>query len=271
MALNAGIERARGEILFFTDVRQPLDPKSLRNLMGCFADPQVGVASGELIILTGETSQEQNVGLYWRYEKWIRKQLSRIDSVLGATGCIYAMRRELACPLPPNTLLDDVYLPLRAFFRGYRIIFDDTAKAFDHPISLDNEFRRKVRTQAGVYQLIVSYPALLGPSNRMWIDFVSHKLGRLLLPFACLLLLITSFWLPSGWGKLVLSTQFLFYGLAALDVWIPEGWWFKRISSPARTFIVLMAAALCAASIAVLPDRYFWKETKVKASAEASP
>src|ERR1035437_4486093 len=95
-ALNAALARASGEILFFTDVRQPLHPDSLANLVACFADPQVGVASGELVILDGAGLEEASVGLYWKYEKWIRKQLSRLDSVLGATGCIYAMRRELA-------------------------------------------------------------------------------------------------------------------------------------------------------------------------------
>jgi biofilm PGA synthesis N-glycosyltransferase PgaC len=92
-ALNAGINIATGEILFLTDIRQRLDPMSLRYLIECFGDPRVGVASGELIILSGETQEEANIGLYWRYEKWIRERLSQIDSVPGATGSVYAIRR----------------------------------------------------------------------------------------------------------------------------------------------------------------------------------
>ena len=91
-----------GEILFFTDVRQQLDRAALRELVACFGDPSVGVASGELFIRDGTTREEANVGLYWQYEKWIRRRLSRLDSVLGATGCIYAMRRELAVELPED-------------------------------------------------------------------------------------------------------------------------------------------------------------------------
>ena len=159
-ALTAGMARASGEILFFTDVRQRLAPESLRNLVACFSDPHVGVASGELIILDGQTREEASVGLYWRYEKWMRRRLSQIDSVMGATGCIYCIRRSLAVPLPADTLLDDVYLPVAAFFRGYRVIWDDSAKAYDYPAPLDAEFRRKIRTQAGVYQLLSSYPQL---------------------------------------------------------------------------------------------------------------
>ena len=194
--LNVALDRAAGEILFYTDVRQPLDRACLRNLISCFADPTVGVVSGELIILQGASAEEANIDRYWRYEKWIRKSLSAIDSVPGATGAVYAMRRKLARPMPANTLLDDVYLPMGAFFAGYRILLDDSAIAYDYPNSLKSEFRRKVRTLAGVYQLIGTYPALLGPANRMWIHFVSHKLGRLLLPFALLGLLVCSFGLP---------------------------------------------------------------------------
>ena len=98
--MNTALAKANGEILFFTDVRQQFHPDSLANLVACFADPQVGVVSGELVIRDGSGIEEASVGLYWKYEKWIRKQLSRLDSIMGATGCIYAMRRELASPCP---------------------------------------------------------------------------------------------------------------------------------------------------------------------------
>src|SRR5262249_53333127 len=148
---------------------------------------------------------------------WIRKSLSAIDSVPGATGAVYAMRRKLARPMPANTLLDDVYLPMGAFLAGYRIVLDDSAIAYDYPNSLKSEFRRKVRTLAGVYQLIAMFPALLGPANRMWIHFVSHKLGRLLLPFALLGLLICSFGLPAPLRHAAPFLQAAFYAVAALD------------------------------------------------------
>jgi biofilm PGA synthesis N-glycosyltransferase PgaC len=257
--LSFGIAQARGEILFFTDVRQPLDPQSLSNLVACFADPSVGVASGELVILKGGKHEELDVGLYWRYEKWIRKNLSRMDSVMGATGCIYAMRRELATPLPPGVLLDDVYLPLAAFFRGYRVVLEESARAFDYPFSLDSEFRRKVRTLAGVYQVIADYPALLGPSNRMWCHFTSHKLARLFVPYAFVLLAISSGSLPGVWSSLALAAQIVFYGMALTDLWVPQSSPLKRFTSPPRTFVVLMVAAVCAISIVFVPSSEFWK------------
>lgn len=261
-ALNAGLERAQGEILFFTDVRQPLDTGSLRDLVSYFADPTVGVVSGELIIREGNSLAEANVGLYWKYEKWIRTKLSRIDSVLGATGCIYAMRRSLAKPLPPGCLLDDMYLPLCAFFQGYRVLFDSKARAYDQPTSLDSEFRRKVRTLAGVYQIIGYFPALIGPKNRMWIHFISHKFGRLVVPFALLILAISAFFLPWPLNLLMVAGQVCFYGLGLADLVLSEASGLKRITSPIRTFVVLMAASFAATSILFRPGDSFWKPTR---------
>jgi len=262
-ALNAAMAIAGGEILFFTDVRQNLHPDSLANLVACFADPEVGVASGELVIRQGAGLEEASVGLYWKYEKWIRKQLSRLDSVLGATGCIYAMRRHLASPLPEDTLNDDMYLPLAAFFRGARVILDDSALAYDYPTALASEFRRKVRTLAGVYQIVGFYPALLGPRNRMWIHFFSHKLARLLMPWAMIAAAVASLGLPAPWNVWAIGAEASACVLAMLDVWLPARFPLKRLTSPIRTFAVLMAASLCALAILVVPPRVLWKETRV--------
>jgi cellulose synthase/poly-beta-1,6-N-acetylglucosamine synthase-like glycosyltransferase len=262
VALNHAMEHATGEILFFTDVRQTLSPNSLADLVACFGDPEVGAASGELIIREGATQAEANVGLYWRYEKWIRKSLSRIDSVLGATGAIYAMRASLANPLPAGAILDDVMLPLGAFFAGYRVILDEKARAYDEPASLHTEFRRKVRTLAGVYQTIAVFPQLLGPRNRMWLHFMSHRFGRMLLPWALIVVAASSFGLPAPWAALVLAAQGAFYLTALLDLWIPERWPPKRLTSPVRTFVVLMAASACAVAIAFVPARVLWGETR---------
>ncbi len=260
-ALNAAMARATGEILFFTDVRQDLEPMSVANLVECFADPEIGVASGELIIRDGNSLEEASVGLYWKYEKWIRKQQSQLDSVLGATGCIYAMRRELAEPMPAGTLNDDMYLPLAAFFKGYRVILDDSALAFDYPTQLGSEFFRKVRTLAGVYQIVMRFPALLGARNRMWLHFFSHKLARLFMPWAMLLAALAGFGLPSPWRWWATGAQAAAYLLAVADAWIPGGFRVKRLTSPLRTFLVLMAASWFAAIMVFLPAGVLWKDT----------
>jgi cellulose synthase/poly-beta-1,6-N-acetylglucosamine synthase-like glycosyltransferase len=261
VALNEGMRRATGEILLFTDVRQELDPASLRSLVACFADPKVGVVSGELVIRQGRTLEEVNTGAYWSYEKWIRKRLSSLDSILGATGCIYAMRASLAAPLPADTILDDMVLPLGAFFQGYRLILDEGARAYDDPTSLASEFRRKVRTLAGVCQVIARTPRLLCPAGRMWIHFVSHKLGRLLLPWAALAVLAGSFGLAAPWRGLALAAQACFYLLIPLDLLLVKPSSLKRVTSLARTVFVLLAAAFCAVFYLLLPRQPLWQPT----------
>jgi biofilm PGA synthesis N-glycosyltransferase PgaC len=262
-ALNAGLALARGEILFLTDVRQSLEPDSLTALVEHFADPQVGVVSGELVIREGDSYEEASVGAYWKYEKLIRAAQSRIDSVPGATGAIYAMRRELARPLPDDILLDDVYLPLCAYFQGYRITWEPGAKAFDYPASLKTEFRRKIRTLAGVYQIIGTFPRLLIPNHRLWIHFVSHKLGRLFLPFALMAVLVSSFFLPGPMKYLALAAQAGCYSLALLDNVLPDSSALKRLSSPFGTFVALMAAAVLSAwAVLFISPGKLWKPTR---------
>jgi glycosyltransferase involved in cell wall biosynthesis len=260
-ALNAAIPATTGEILVLTDVRQDLAPESVALLLENFADPAVGVASGELIIRHGKSQAEESIGIYWKYETFIRDRLSMVDSMFGATGPFYAIRRDLAIPIPDDMLLDDVFLPLAAFFRGYRLVMDARAKAYDYPTSLETEFRRKVRTLAGNYQILGAYPALLGPANRMWLHFVSYKLARILLPWLLALIAIASFELPDPWRLLLLGVQALFYSLAALDVWIPARYALKRLSSPIRMFVVMMIAAIGGLSVFVVPARKLWKVT----------
>jgi biofilm PGA synthesis N-glycosyltransferase PgaC len=259
VALNCAMEQARGEILFFTDVRQKIDSQALRRLVDCFADPRVGVATGELIILDGATQEEANVGLYWKYEKWIRKRLSRLDSVLGATGCIYAMRSSLAQPMPRGTILDDVYLPMLALFGGYRIVMEENARAYDSPTGLEAEFQRKVRTQAGLYQLIGQFPQLLLPWTRMWLHFVSYKFGRLMLPFLLLGMAVSSLFLPPPWREIAIAAQALFYLLALINRWVPGTSALKRLTAPVSAFVVLIAAAGCAVSILFVPPARLWR------------
>jgi hypothetical protein len=182
--------------------------------------------------------------------------------MLGATGPIYAIRRTLAVPLPPDILLDDVYLPITAFLRGYRLVQEEQAVAYDYPTVLETEFRRKVRTLGGNYQLLMRLPQLLGPANRLWADFVSYKLGRLLLPFALLAIAAASLFLPAPWAAAALALQAGFYAIAAADLLWPQGAAGKRFSSAARTFVVLMAASLCALAVLFVPPQRLWKVTQ---------
>lgn len=263
-ALNAALETASGEVLVFTDVRQQLSLDSVRRLVDCFADPQVGVASGDLIIVDVKSQDEKLIAGYRRYETRIRCALSAIDSMLGATGALYAMRKELATPLPEGTLVDDMYLPLEAFFQGYRLIMEPRAVAFDYATSLESEYPRKVRTLAGNYQLLRARPELLSRRNRMLFHFLSYKVGRLLLPYALLGMLVSSPFLEAPLAGWALAIQAAFYGAAALDPLIPERFVLKRLFSGPRTFVVMMAATVHALKVFFVPSRSLWRQQEAQ-------
>jgi cellulose synthase/poly-beta-1,6-N-acetylglucosamine synthase-like glycosyltransferase len=192
----------------------------LRALVAPFADPAVGAVGGELL-LEGEAGSAVagGVGLYWRIEKLMRKAESRLDSTLGVTGAIYAIRRELFEAIPPDTILDDVLIPMRIVRLGRRVVFEAGARATDLASSAGaEEFRRKVRTIAGCFQLFAREPWLLSPlHNRLWLQTVSHKLLRLLIPPLLVLALAANAALAASgdaFYQLALGVQLLFYAAA---------------------------------------------------------
>ena len=183
--LNAVVPKLRGQIVVLADARQVFEPGALVALVEPFADQEVGAVSGELMMANAAgTTVADGVGFYWRYEKMIRYHESRCSSAVGATGAIYAIRRELFELLPADTLLDDVLIPMTIARRGYRVMFEPAAKAFDEAAATPaQEFARKVRTIAGNFQLFLRHPWLLHPTrNPLWLQTVSHKALRLLGP-----------------------------------------------------------------------------------------
>jgi cellulose synthase/poly-beta-1,6-N-acetylglucosamine synthase-like glycosyltransferase len=265
-ALNLGLAAATGEIVFFTDVRQPLDPQCLRHLVANFADPSVGAVTGELHLLRGDTGEQADMDLYWRYEIWARTRQSEIDSLFNTTGCVYAIRRSLAEPLPPDTLTDDAILPLRAFFRGYRVVFDPAAIAFDYPAVAGTEFRRRFRTLAGLWQVHARLPRLFTGANRMRFHFLSHKFGRLMLPWLILIFFAAAAALPHSWFRSsLLGMGAAWIALAVLNRFVPAGSPFKRLTSPAKTLLVMNAAALASVAVFFVPAATLWTPTRVGA------
>jgi poly-beta-1,6-N-acetyl-D-glucosamine synthase len=257
-ALNAGVAHARHDVLIFADARQTFAPDALRALVAPLTDPRIGGVTGELVLGCESTggrrkgtdrrctnasdwrgadrrglverrehlasATAEGVGLYWRYEKTLRRLESAVGSTLGATGAIYALRRSLWRPLPEDTLLDDVLAPMRAVLAGQRIVFDDRAMAFDHtPGDSSAESRRKIRTLAGNVQILWLEPRLLLPVvNPVWIQYVSHKVGRLLVPYALITLLAASIALVDQhpFFALALIAQCTGYLLGGYGAWL---------------------------------------------------
>lgn len=246
-AVNRAIERATGEILVFLDARQRLALNAISHLVSCFADEEVGAVSGELLLDADEKAQSSDgLGIYWKIEKIVRKLESESGSVVGVTGAIYAIRRELYTAIPGGTILDDVFVPMHVARKGKRVIFQPLAVAYDRLASAKGkEFSRKVRTLTGNYQLLRLAPWLLSPDNPLLFRFISHKLLRLTVPLLLLLILASSAWADGGFYRLAFCAQIAFYLAALAGAAVPSARRFKPVSI-AYTFVLLNVAAAIA-------------------------
>lgn len=221
-AINDAVRAAEGEILVFSDCRQRFDRYAVRALVGNFNDPAVGAVSGELFIGTaGVGTGKTSVVSYWDYEKTVRKAEASFGSVMGVTGAIWAIRRSLFEPYPQATILDDLYQPMRAVLKGYRVVFEDGAKAYDSASKkTKDEIRRKVRTIAGNWQVFFSMKGLFNPwRNRAVLQFVSHKVLRVLVPFFLLIAFVANIFLMDEFlYRVLFYCQALFYMLCLASV-----------------------------------------------------
>jgi len=273
-ALTLACESIPSDVIVFADVRQTWADDALVKLLENFADPRVGAVSGDLILQSAD-GVLAGVGVYWRFEKWLRKTESLIWSQVGVTGAISAVRRALFQPIPQGTMLDDVYWPLQVAMQGYRVIHDERAIAYDRlPDRPRDEFRRKVRTLSGNYQLAWLLPGSLLPwRNPVWLAWVSHKLLRLVVPWALLAMLAISGWRAGGVSPLISAPgleslhapsgglrpplaqifaicQLAGYTIALLGLIPPVARRF-RLAAAAGSFLVLNAAAGLAFGVAI--------------------
>lgn len=261
-ALNAGLEAARGDFIVFTDSRQEFEPGAIRELVDNFSDPDVGAVTGELVFRDNtETTIKAEMGLYWNLEKWIRRTESRIHSVAGATGAIYAVRRELISPLPESTILDDVLVPMRAVLKGYRTVFESRAVAWDQVSrDLSQEKGRKVRTLLGNYQLMQIMPDLLSPRrNPIFLQFVSHKFLRLLVPFFFITMIISAAASGGAGYDFFLAACLLFLALPLFERFLGHVPPVARLISVSKTFTSLNYFAFLAFLAFIRPgDKDIW-------------
>jgi cellulose synthase/poly-beta-1,6-N-acetylglucosamine synthase-like glycosyltransferase len=272
VALNRGCSSAVHPILVLADARQTWARDAIDRLVANFIDPAVGAVSGDLV-LESAAGVMAGVGLYWRFEKWLRQAESAVYSMVSVTGSICALRRELFRPIPPGTVLDDCYWPLEVVMQGYRVIHEPRALAYDRlPEHARDEFRRKVRTLAGNFQLMARLPSVLSLSrNPIWWQFVSHKALRLAVPWALLLMLLTSGALAGPLYRVAFSCQVAFWCLGVAGLWpnVAARW---RVASTAASFLVLNAAAWLAFWVWISGSTTrSWSKVKYRSDSAATP
>jgi poly-beta-1,6-N-acetyl-D-glucosamine synthase len=242
-AINMAAAHSATDVIVFADARQTFAHDAVARIVEPFSDPDVGAVTGRLEVRRADLASVQGVRLYWGLETRLRDAEGRSGSVIGATGAIYGVRRSLFQDMPPNLILDDVYVPLRIAMLGHRVVMAPRALAFDIP-SRDQkaEYTRKRRTMVGNIQLLGVIPGLLSPvRNPLFMRFVSHKLLRLLTPFCFVALLCLSALLPGWTYRIFFAAELGLYLSGGLGLWVSVA----ALSVPAA--FVLMHAAIFAA------------------------
>ncbi len=221
-AINRAMPQASGEIIVFSDANNLYRPDTLRELVQPFADPQVGVTTGAKQIVRGDGALGESEGLYWRYESFIKRKETAVDSCIGAAGEVMALRRDLFEPPPASIINDDFYLALRVLRQGYRVVYVPTARSMERvSLTAQDEVTRRTRIVAGRYQAMWRGRELL-PWHRpllLW-QIVSHKYLRPLVPFAMITAFVANgaaIWPRSRRARLawfIWWGQILFYALS---------------------------------------------------------
>ena len=220
-ALNLTLAHATGEILIFSDATTHFPMDTVSKLVRNFGDPSVGCVGGELSFrLPRQTRVGSEVSLFWRYEQFLRRKESEFNTLIGVSGCVFAMRRELAEPLRED-LIEDFVFPLKVAGRGYRVVYEREAVAYeDTTLTSEQEFQRKVRVVCGGINALWHMKSLLNPFRHPLLSFqlLSHKMCRWISPFWLMTLFISNCWLiPQHLGYTILATlQTAFYAMAVV-------------------------------------------------------
>ncbi len=226
-AENAAQQHLRGEIVVNTDASVRIAPGALKPLIARFADPEVGVASGRDVSVTSQAS-DSGVGEsgYVGYEMWVRRLETRVGSIVGASGCFYAIRRQLHMTLFPAALSRDFASALIAREAGFRAVSVDEAVCYVPRLrSPRMEYRRKVRTLTRGLETLWFKRRLLNPARYglfAWM-LLSHKLVRWLAPWGLALAAAGWLLLAAALRAPLLAAPLLLLLLLALAGWYWPG------------------------------------------------
>lgn len=249
VAINRTVPHVGGEILVLSDVRQRIDADAVRKLVAHFADSTVGVVGAEMTLVDerGEPSGECT-GAYWRYERALRRVEAQLGLLTGVSGALFAVRRSVFRDIHPGSYCEDVTLALYARDAGYRVQWEPSARVYERVRDPYTEFRRKVRTLVGNYQLLTKFwPLYLPWRGRVAFTLISHKLCRLFIPLALAVLGVVSAALAgSHWFfAAALGGQIGLYA-AGVSGLLHAAWRRSRLVAACGAFCMLNWAALVA-------------------------
>ncbi len=247
-AQNQGIRQARGEVIIFSDATAIYHPQALLYLACNYQDASVGAVSGRYQYFDPGNQSPTGLGsvAFWNYENLIKTLQSRIKTITGCCGCIYSVRRAAYTELPAD-IISDLVQPLQAIQKGYRVVFEDRALAFEETTqSTAEEFSMRVRVVTRAMRGLLSVQDLLKPWKFFWPAFQlwSHKVMRWMVPLFLIVMFASNlFLLDSQIFRVLLAAQLLFYSAAILNMLLPLHRRWKPLGIP-LFFCTLNAAAL---------------------------
>ena len=231
-AMAHAAENAAGEVLVFSDANNLFLPCSFQYLLQPFADEQVGAATGAKHVRSEGDTLSSSEGLYWKYESWIKKNESRMNTCTAAAGEILAVRKALFPHIPAGVINDDFYILLSIIRAGYRVVYVPQAESWERVSQAQqDEVKRRARITAGRFQALANSWHWLPWNNptAVW-QLFSHKYFRLFIPFAMILALLSNLAVvlaarfglakAGAWAGWMLAAQAVFYALALLGRWL---------------------------------------------------
>ncbi len=251
-AQNAAVELARGEIILFSDATTLYQPDVLRAMLPNFADASVGCVAGRLVYVDPSKSMTgQGARSYWGYETFLRRHESRACSLIGAPGCLYAVRRAAYVPLYPEACSDFI-IATKMVEQGLRAVYEPAAVCTEETNNrAGREMQMRVRIIAQTLTDLWRHRAMLNPlrSGFYAVQLVSHKVMRYLVPVFLMVCLASSLVLAldSRFYAALAVAQILFYAAAVAGLLLERAGLLRlRIFALPQYFVLANVAALVA-------------------------
>lgn len=226
MAQNAAVELAGGEIILFSDATTMYQPDVLKQMLPSFADETVGCVAGKLVYVDDSSS---NVGKgaksYWSYETFLKETESRACSLIGASGCLYAVRKAVYQPMYAEAC-SDFLIATKIYEQGLRTIYEPKAVCTEETNRhADKEMRMRVRVISQTFTDLWRNRRMMNPfrSGFFAIELISHKLLRYAVPIFLFLIFLSSLALTfsSEIFAVIFALQIVFYAIALFG-WLLE-------------------------------------------------
>jgi poly-beta-1,6-N-acetyl-D-glucosamine synthase len=268
-AMQRAVEETSGEILLFSDANSIYSPDAIEKVVRNFADPSVGCVSGEKRIRAdiGDVGVGKEAGLYWKYESYLKRMDSLVNSVVGAAGELFAVRRSVFAPVEADSFIEDFVISMRIAAGGHRVVYEPEAISMEEaPASVADEFERRARISAGGFQSIVRLRDVLFCSDRLLVfQYLSHRILRwAVVPFLLPTLLVSNLLLadsPLYLGLLMAQLLLIVMGLSGWLLDTAGAAHFRLTHVPFYFYMVNLAALAGFLRYVTGRQKVTWKRT----------